>query len=278
MDARPVSSLVERLPRIAWGFAIGTIVVASLLGFTVLSRYRLDGPPLDLWSAICRGFGITTSEAEPERKSAVTAASTLVVWDAATLDRVKAGDPKRGAFVAMNCVACHQGARQTQTQLIPKLDGLDAATLYKQLDDYRSGRRAWGVMGAIAKALSPQDVANVAAYYAGLPSGRNTAAPLWAGPVPDDAAPRLVVLGDPKRGIAPCAACHGPTGYKQGAPPLAGQHAGYIERQLLAFAQGTRRNDVYATMRTISRALSAEERNEIARYYGAQSTRVAANP
>ena len=34
------------------------------------------------------------------------------------------------------------------SNLIPTLAGMDAAVIYKQLDDYRSGKRLWGVMGA----------------------------------------------------------------------------------------------------------------------------------
>src|SRR2546425_1046448 len=60
-----------------------------------------------------------------------------------------------------------------------------------------------------------------------------------------DVGTRLVFAGDPQRGIAPCSACHGPGGYKIGAPALAGQYAAYIERQLAGFAQGIRHNDIY---------------------------------
>ena len=49
----------------------------------------------------------------------------------------------------------------------------------------------------------------------------------------------------PQRGIPPCSACHGPAASKLGAPALQGQHAAYIERQLAAFAQGMRQNDIY---------------------------------
>jgi len=62
----------------------------------------------------------------------------------------------------------------------------------------------------------------------------------------------LVFTGDPQRDIAPCAACHGPGGYRSGAPALAGQYAEYIERQLAAFAQGPRENDIYEQMRLIT--------------------------
>ena len=65
---------------------------------------------------------------------------------------------------------------------------------------------------------------------------------------------RLVFAGDPGRGIPPCAGCHGPGAHKRGAPALRGQHTAYIERQLAAFAQGTRKNDINEQMRAIARS------------------------
>ena len=76
--------------------------------------------------------------------------------------------------------------------------------------------------------------------------------------------------GDPERGIPPCAACHGPGGHKLGAPALQGQHAAYIERQLAAFAQGMRRNDINEQMRIIAAQLTPVEMHALGVYYGAQ--------
>jgi cytochrome c553 len=59
----------------------------------------------------------------------------------------------------------------SKSTFIPILAGMDSTAIFKQLDDYRSGKRPWGVMGAIAKALSTQDSADVAAYFAARPNG-----------------------------------------------------------------------------------------------------------
>src|SRR5262249_49642584 len=79
---------------------------------------------------------------------------------------------------------------------------------------------------------------------------------------------RLVFVGDPQRGIPPCAACHGPNGYKIGAPRLTGQHVAYIERQLTAFSQGIRENDINEPMRMISKQLTSGEIHALAAFYG----------
>jgi cytochrome c553 len=200
--------------------------------------------------------------------------ATNIAWTGDTLAQISAGNSDHGAFIALNCAACHgQGGLSTST-FIPTLAGMDAAVIYKQLDDYRSDKRLWGVMGAMAKSLSPQASADVAAFFA---TQRDGLPPLGSNRVPEsgrslreaDPAMRLVFAGDPQRGIPPCSACHGPGGYKLGAPALQGQRAAYIERQLASFAQGMRENDISEQMRVIAKQLTPDEMREVAAFYGA---------
>jgi cytochrome c553 len=185
---------------------------------------------------------------------------------------------QHGSFIALNCTGCHGEEGVSQPTFIPILAGMDPAAIFKQLDDYRSGKRLWGVMGAIAKALSTQDSADVVAYFAARPKGLAAMAHEGreSGSKESDSARRLAFIGDEQRGIPPCTACHGPHGYKIGAPPLAGQHAAYIERQLAAFAQGLRQNDINEQMRAIAKQLTPSEMHALAAFYGApESARVA---
>jgi cytochrome c553 len=68
---------------------------------------------------------------------------------------------EHGAFVALNCTACHGEQGVSQAGLYPTLAGMDGAAIYKQLDDFRVGKRSWGAMNAIAQALSARDFADV---------------------------------------------------------------------------------------------------------------------
>ena len=77
----------------------------------------------------------------------------------------------------------------------------------------------------------------------------------------------LIEVGSPLRGIAPCAACHGPLGFTPGAPGLRGQQRAYLEQELQAFATGNRRNDIREQMRTIARRLTSAEIAMVAAYY-----------
>src|SRR5262244_1704813 len=92
--------------------------------------------------------------------------------------------------------------------------------LYKALKDYRDRKRQNPTMDGIAGALDDRQIADISAHYASLPSKLRSAAG-----VP----PSLITFGNPIRSIAPCAACHGPIGRKDGAPSLEGQKAGYLK-------------------------------------------------
>src|SRR5262245_23686358 len=152
--------------QIGWiSFAV-IMVVSSLLGFVVLSRLQLNSEPLGIWGAICRGLGIAVDNSPSSSPQPPLRVPTDVAWTKDTLDQIRAGNAERVAYVALNCAACHEGAAANPAHLVPTLDGMDAASTFKQLADYRSGRRRWGVMSAIAKALTIQDSADVAAHFA----------------------------------------------------------------------------------------------------------------
>ncbi len=79
--------------------------------------------------------------------------------------------------------------------------------------------------------------------------------------------------GDATKGkekSATCTACHGADGNSANPlwPKLAGQHANYIEKQLVDF-HDKKRND--ATMSAMVAALSAEDIKDLSAYYSAQA-------
>src|SRR3954447_22303122 len=73
-----------------------------------------------------------------------------------------------------------------------------------------------------------------------------------------------------------CAACHGANGVSVSdtIPNLAAQRAGYIEGQLKAFKEGTRRaggpTSPTATMAAIATQLSADDMANVAAFFAAQ--------
>ncbi len=273
-------NLANPWSRIGWWSTAALVGVSFALGFVVLARFQVDGPTLDVWSAICRAIGITADLGPAGEPQPPLRTPTRIAWTSDTLAQVASGNEHSGAMVALNCGACHGEGGVSPSAFIPTLAGMDAAVIYKQLDDFRSGKRLWGVMGAMATALSMQDSADLAAYFAGRADGLP---PVAGEGLPrsgrslrqSDPTIRLIFAGDPGRGVPPCAACHGPGAHKLGAPALQGQHAAYIERQLAAFAQGMRQNDINKQMRTIATQLTTDEMHALAAYYGAQDADVA---
>ena len=257
---------------IGWSMTVGLLVVGAVLGFIVIGREQQNEAPLGAWTAICRALGITADIGPAGAPQPPLRTPTRLAWTSVTLAQIAGGDAKHGAFVALNCTACHGERGISQSGLYPTLAGMDAAAIYKELDDFRSGKRLWGAMNAIAQALSAQDSADVAAYFASQGNGLPPVAGerYQAGHTlrEDDPAIRLTFAGDPSRGIPPCASCHGPGAHKLGAPQLKTQQPAYIETQLGAFAQGFRQNDINEQMRTIAMQLTPDEMHLMAQFYG----------
>jgi cytochrome c553 len=166
-----------------------------------------------------------------------------------------------GAGGAANaCFTCHGLQGQGDGNAAPRLAGLDAGYLQKQMEDYASGLRQDDVMTRIAKALDQKGRRAVAAYYAGL------SVPA-ASPPPSIPAPAIYSQGDPSRGVVACAACHGDQGQgtgRGGNPQIAGQPFAYTLEQIDRWKSGERRNDPRGVMAAAVRPLSDEEARAIA--------------
>jgi cytochrome c553 len=159
---------------------------------------------------------------------------------------VAKADPTKGAAISSAvCVACHTNDGTRGSPANPILQGQQADYLVKQLGEFKSGKRDNAIMKGMAASLSDADMKNVAAFYAskqakpGFAKNKELATlgqKLYRGGLMD-------------RSIPACAACHGPSGAGIPAqyPRLGGQHADYVEAQMLAFRSGVRRNNVAMT-------------------------------
>lgn len=160
------------------------------------------------------------------------------------------------------CASCHgkDGGGQAS---FPRLAGMNATYLLKQLGDFDSGTRANGVMQPIAKALTPEDRVAITNYYAAMPI---PAAQTGVAPAPDPDSP-----GE-RLALPACVQCHGPGGIGVGDafPAIAAQPADYITAQLRAWQAGTRKNDPIELMRHLSAKLSASEVKAVSEWFSRQ--------
>jgi cytochrome c553 len=95
----------------------------------------------------------------------ILAAGFFAVAAAAGAADLKAGEAKAREV----CQACHGLDGNSPTPDYPKLGGQRDDYLAKALRDYKSGARKNPIMAGFAGTLSPQDIANLAAYYAAQP-------------------------------------------------------------------------------------------------------------
>ena len=244
------------------GVTAGIAVLAALVGLIWLPLAQPDLKLSGIWDAICSAAGVprVSSQAnsiQPDFKT------SNVVMTSEMLTKPNQVSIGRGATLAQRCAICH-GPQGVSDANSPNLAGQFAAVTYKELNDFKTGARINVVMSPFAANLSDQDMLDIAAYYSYLP--RVPSNHLDAGIV----APLVVVTGAPMRNVPPCGSCHGGIDNKAGSPWLGGQSAVYIEAQLQAFAKGTRRNDISQQMRNIARQMTADEIDQVARYYEAQ--------
>ena len=165
------------------------------------------------------------------------------------------------------CAQCHAFTGGSDgSGAFPRVAGQSAGYLSRQLRDFASGVRSNSIMTPIARALSSDNIDDVAAYYA------NTEArfpPLANGdPKLVQRGKQLAESGDDAKGIPGCAACHGAGGIGEAptVPYLAGQYAHYTAFQLQMWQQGFRKNSPDA-MRVIAKKLNDQEIAAVAAYY-----------
>jgi cytochrome c553 len=79
---------------------------------------------------------------------------------------VTGGDIGRGREKASTCVACHGETGISLTNEWPNLAGQHESYLVRTLAQYKSGLRQNAVMGGLVLTLTPQDMKDLAVYYA----------------------------------------------------------------------------------------------------------------
>ena len=173
---------------------------------------------------------------------------------------VAASDP------VATCARCH-GADGAGRGVFPNLTLQDPAYIRHTLAAFASGRRQSGFMRVMASGLSPRQIGALADYYAALP--RKASAPA---PASDPLGQKLALVGDPARGLGPCAGCHGVTRAAAKAYPiLDGQSAWYVANQMRVFRNGGRGGiEGENPMPAIAAKLDDGRIEAIARYYAAQ--------
>lgn len=198
-------------------------------------------------------------------KLVVTLVAALAATSAYANPTAIKGDPKAAeSIVTKVCAACHAVDGNSIAAANPKLAGMNAEYLYKQLTEFKSGARKNPVMAGVVKDLSDADMQNLAAHYSAQKPKPGTAKNMELALIGE----KIYRGGVQGAGVPACASCHGPQG--QGIPTqfprLSGQHAGYTYTQLNDFRLGKRANDGAKMMRTIAVKMSDSDMQAVAAY------------
>jgi cytochrome c553 len=179
--------------------------------------------------------------------------------------RVGPGDPVAGKDKATLCFGCHGEDGNSTSPEFPKLAGQYGSYIAKQIRNFQATTRTHQVMGAMAAAVSDEDLADIAAYFASQP--------IMKGDHPSDnkIGKNLFENDDLPRMLVRCSNCHGATGKGQNPgnpmyPVIGGQHKEYLLAQLLNFRKGARNNSPGGVMNTIVHRLSDAELEALADY------------
>lgn len=177
---------------------------------------------------------------------AAVASAPAYAAEAAPAAVIAPPDVTKGAAISTAvCAACHTNDGSRGSATFPILQGQHPGYIVKQLTEFKAGKRDNAIMKSIASALSAEDMRNVAAFYAG-----KQAKPGFAKNKDLAALGEKIYRGGiADRSIPACSGCHSPdgAGIPVQYPRLAGQHADYVEAQLIAFRGGVRKNSVQMT-------------------------------
>jgi cytochrome c553 len=165
---------------------------------------------------------------------------------------VVAADKTAGEQKAATCLGCHGPQGKSSSAQWPNLAAQQAPYIVNQLNAFKTGTRNNSMMQSMTANLSDDDINNLAAYY-------SSQSPVSAG-----GDPNLAKSGQTKASI--CLGCHGSSAEGNGQfPRLAGQHPGYLVKQLSSFKEGVRKN---GHMQAIAGILSEDDMKALAAYFG----------
>ena len=193
-------------------------------------------------------------------------AAAMVLGNAEAAPPFK-GDMEKGRQVASQvCLVCHgldgNGTEPTNPEF-PKIAGKQAAYLLKQLNDLKSGKRKSDIMSGIVAGLTPDDMANLAAYFAAQKNKPNQI----RNPELIELGKKFYNEGNPDAGVPACYGCHLPDASGSDKyPHLAGQHAAYTYQQLKRFSSGERENDKGLVMQSLAMRMSEAEMKAVSEY------------
>lgn len=184
---------------------------------------------------------------------------------------VLTGTERAPRAVVTSCARCHGlDGRGRENAAFPALAAQREQYFVMSLEAYASDRRQSGIMQSVAATIAPEEMREIAEYYARQPPLAARAVPAERDAAAIERGRAIAEHGVPDRRVPSCSDCHGPGPGRRhpGAPALAGQYADYLVTQLQLFAEERRGGtDRAHLMSNVAPRLTREHMHDVARYY-----------
>ena len=174
----------------------------------------------------------------------------------------QADEARAKKIVGGVCFMCHGAEGESSSEVFPRLAGQHWQYTAKQLENFKTGKRANSAMADMVAKLTPDEMVALGLFFE-----KQT----YQAPPPKDlhlarVGEYIYHQGNKFSGLAACASCHGAQAAgTANLPRLAGQYAAYTETQLKQFYQRERTND-NAVMHAIASKMTALEMAAVAEY------------
>ncbi len=259
--------LPELLPK--WKPAELFWIVKHGVKYTSMPAWPAQERDDEVWAVVAALQRI--AKLGPEEYRVLLAGDTVADPERVTEDArlIAAAGPVGEDLVA--CARCHglDGAGGG-AGAFPRLTGLGETYVYAMLRRYASGGRASGVMQPIAAALVDDEMRVLARHFARLPPRARDRDARAVDARQVEAGRAVAAVGLPDAGVPACDPCHASELRPRHPlyPPLAGQHARYLARQLRVWRRGVPTDTPEARIMTVAaRGLDDAAIEAVARYY-----------
>ena len=174
---------------------------------------------------------------------------------------------------AQACTPCHgKEGRAAVDGYYPRIAGKPAQYLFNQLVNFRDGRRFFPMMNYLADRQREDYLRQLAEYFSAqhVPYAAPLAPKVDASVI--NRGRQLVLHGDQSTGLPACTACHGENlmGSQSAVPGLVGVSEFYLDAQLAAWKNATRRAESPDCMEKIARLMSPADVGAVTAWLSSQ--------
>jgi cytochrome c553 len=161
------------------------------------------------------------------------------------------------------CAGCHNPDGNSIIPENPKLAGLDAKYLLRQLKDFKSGDRSSEIMSTIITLVDESEFKALATYF----SEQKRSDGVTENPELAAQGKQIFDEGIIGSAVPACSGCHNEDGSGSARfPRLNGQNPVYVKNQLMNFKNDVRKNDTKYVMRAVSKRMNDAEIEAVAEY------------